>query len=82
MQNNTQPTANRMQTRSMNQTLQKRQKKTHDECAIFDSNEEYNYRHNRAEYEKEQERRRIAGIKPVIICMGGPYSDAWYPHHN
>jgi len=30
-------------------------------------------------YQKEQERRRLAGQTPIIICMGGPYSDAWYP---
>ena len=30
-------------------------------------------------YKKEQKRRKLAGQTPIIICMGGPYSDAWYP---
>ena len=30
-------------------------------------------------YNLEQQSRRLAGSVPIIICMGGPYSDAWYP---
>ena len=30
-------------------------------------------------YKKEQKRRKLAGQTPIIICMGGPWSDAWYP---
>jgi hypothetical protein len=41
------------------------------EQALFENN-------NKA-YEKEQKRRKLAGQTPIIICMGGPYSDAWYP---
>lgn len=41
------------------------------EQALFENN-------NKA-YEKEQRRRKLAGQTPIIICMGGPYSDAWYP---
>lgn len=75
-----------MQTRSMTRKENnKRQKMSHDDGSSYDCSnnfnqiDEYNFHHNREEYDKEQERRRRAGIKPVIICMGGPYSDAWYP---
>ena len=44
---------------------------TPSEQALFENDNEA--------YQKEQERRRLAGQKPIIICMGGPYSDAWYP---
>lgn len=65
--------SNRMKTRSMTKK---------EETACFDKAESDKYHNNRAEYDKEQEKRCLAGIKPVIICMGGPYSDAWYPPHN
>ena len=66
-----------MQTRSMTRKLA--QEKS---VPYFDENEYHNFLNNRENYNKEQERRRLAGIKPIIICMGGPYSDAWYPPHN
>ena len=69
----TEPPVKRMKTRSMTKK---------EESASFDKTEYEKYHNNREEYDKEQERRRLAGIKPVIICMGGPYSDAWYPPHN
>jgi hypothetical protein len=56
--------------------------KTENATPCFDETEYYNFHNNREIYNKEQERRRLAGIKPIIICMGGPYSDAWYPPHN
>jgi inorganic triphosphatase YgiF len=61
-----------MKTRSM----------TRKESGGFDREEYDKFHNNRSEYEKEQKARRDAGIKPIIICMGGPYSDAWYPPHN
>jgi|TARA_B100000674_G_C37670304_1_gene836717 hypothetical protein len=66
-----------MQTRSMTRKLAQENSIPH-----FDVNEYNNFHNNRASYNKEQERRRLAGIKPIIICMGGPYSDVWYPPHN
>ena len=66
-----------MQTRSMTRKLAQEKSISH-----FDENEYHNFHNNRENYNKEQERRRLAGIKPIIICMGGPYSDAWYPPHN
>tara|TARA_B000000557_G_C20609960_1_gene373397 strand:- start:267 stop:524 length:258 start_codon:yes stop_codon:yes gene_type:complete len=67
------PPVKRMKTRSMTKK---------EKSVSFDKAEYEKYHNNREEYDKEQERRRLAGIKPVIICMGGPYSDAWYPPHN
>ena len=40
------------------------------------------FEHDNKAYQKEQEKRRLAGQTPIIICMGGPYSDAWYPPLN
>ena len=53
-----------------------------DSTPHFDENEYHMFCYNRKEYEKEQHRRRLAGVTPIIICMGGPYSDAWYPPQN
>ena len=66
------PVPKRMKTRSM-------ARKEKEETGGFDRAEYDKYHNNRDEYDKEQKRRRLAGIKPIIICMGGPYSDAWYP---
>ena len=71
------PVPKRMKTRSM-----ARKEKENEESGGFDRAEYDKYHNNRREYNKEQTRRRLAGIKPIIICMGGPYSDAWYPPHN
>ena len=78
-----------MQTRSMTRTCneKKRQKISHpgyeeDQNSGFTIAEAHDFHHNRPAYDKEQNRRRLSGIKPIIICMGGPYSDAWYPPHN
>ena len=72
-------------TRTCNE--KKRQKIHHseyeeDQNSGFTVAEAHDFHHNREAYDKEQNRRRLAGIKPIIICMGGPYSDAWYPPHN
>lgn len=61
-----------MKTRSM----------TKKEAPYFDRTEYDKYHNNNSEYKKEQEQRRLKGIEPIIICMGGPYSDVWYPPHN
>ena len=63
----------RMKTRSMTRS---------EESGGFDRAEYDKFHNNRDEYEREQNERRLAGIKPIIICMGGPYSDVWYPPHN
>ena len=67
------PTPKRMKTRSV--TRKENESK-------FSPQEEHNYKFDRPEYDKEQERRRLAGVEPIIICMGGPYSDKWYPPSN
>tara|TARA_Y100000741_G_C18150409_1_gene516967 strand:- start:457 stop:699 length:243 start_codon:yes stop_codon:yes gene_type:complete len=49
------------------------------DCEGWSSKEQALFENDNKAYQKEQERRRLAGQTPVIICMGGPYSDAWYP---
>tara|TARA_Y100000768_G_scaffold387778_1_gene380249 strand:- start:460 stop:690 length:231 start_codon:yes stop_codon:yes gene_type:complete len=49
------------------------------ECDGWSPNEQALFDNDNKAYQKEQERRRLAGQTPIIICMGGPYSDAWYP---
>lgn len=77
-----------MQTRSMTHTgNQKKHQNIHnpgpeEQNSHFTITEAHNFHHDRSAYDKEQNRRRLIGIKPIIICMGGPYSDAWYPPHN
>ena len=70
-----------MQTRSMTCKIAA-EKAKEEETYYFDETEYYYFLHEHESYRKEQERRRLAGVKPVIICMGGPYSDLWYPPHN
>lgn len=70
-----------MQTRSMTRKMAAK-KAQNEETYYFDETEYHYYLYDHESYRKEQERRRLAGVKPVIICMGGPYSDAWYPPYN
>ena len=49
------------------------------DCEGWSSKEQALFENDNKAYQKEQERRRLAGQTPIIICMGGPYSDAWYP---
>ena len=71
-----------MQTRSMTRKLAEEKNQKADSTSHFDENEYHMFCYNRKEYEKEQQRRRLAGVTPIIICMGGPYSDVWYPPQN
>ena len=62
-----------MQTRSMTRKLAEEKIQKADSTPHFDENEYHMFCYNRKEYEKEQKRRRLAGVTPIIICMGGPY---------
>ena len=55
---------------------------TDEDCKGWSSKEQDLFENDNKAYQKEQERRRLAGQTPIIICMGGPYSDAWYPPLN
>jgi len=55
---------------------------TDDDCKGWSSKEQDLFENDNKAYQKEQEQRRLAGQTPIIICMGGPYSDAWYPPLN